>query len=155
MALTNDPYVVADAVYNLFVANQVALGLADVVFGDDAMPARTPTLVIEPGRVSVSRAGAMNKMHNDFTTFLLLYHSPIKAKAASIRELMQFTQAIRNVYEASIVTRLLGDPHAMPTQQLLNDGYVTTIEPGFTIRQNSLVRTARITLFGMSETMLN
>lgn len=152
MGMTDDPYVVANAIYDLFVANQQDLGLKGVFFGEIQMFPETPSLAVEAGRMSRDRAGALNRFENDFTTYLLVYHSPIADTSISQRELLTFTQLIQDVYHASIVSRLLGDPAT--DDNLLYDGFVSTVEPGFSIRQNSLVRTARLTLHGKSKTQM-
>ncbi len=150
--LTDSMSDVCLALESMFEVAKTDLGLKDVFFGQTDLFPETPALSIEPNLQETTRSGAPQKMHHEFSVYLMVYHSPLRAKEVSARELLAYSETIRDFVHSGSTTRLLGDYSA--SQNLLLDGYISRMEPGFTVRQNSMVRTARLTFFGISETLM-
>jgi hypothetical protein len=155
VAFTDDYSKVALYIENLVKKYQTALGLQDVFYGDMDLIPRTPAACIETGPLVRQLTGAMARVDNSFTIYIMVYHGKVQDVQLNKLQCDQFAVAIQNKLHTDL---RLDDPSVDATvtrgNGLVYYGMVTGIEPGYTIRSKSLMRTSRITWEGNSKTNL-
>ena len=140
--LTDDIVTVAKYWQSAF-EQDTTLDLQDVFYGDQNRIPRTPALCVETGDKRRELNGAPRRTRVDMTIFFLVYHSTI-ADAQTNRE---NTDRMAFAVEDFI--------HQDPDLGgLIVHGMVTSIEPGFVSRGNTMYRASRITYEATSQIQL-
>lgn len=143
MPLTNNLKPVAEFLETLLETNKVALGLADVWYGDQNRIPRTPAACIDPGEKRRTLNGAPRRTQVDMIVYILVYHNPV----TSVETIAKTTDGLTESIEEKI--------HLDATMGgLLIDSMVSTVEYGYQTRNNTLYRVSRLTVEGRSQVQL-
>lgn len=147
MPLHDSYYQFAKDTQVLVEANQVALGLTDVFFGDQTKIPRTPAVCIEPGGKTRELNGIPRRTYVTLTVYLILYHYRIDG-IESIREDNDFlTEQLEAVLHVDAQMKAGGEATVI-------DSMVRDIESGFQQKANSLFRASRLTFEAHSQMQL-
>lgn len=141
--LTDKLSPVVEAIYDLSLTNREVLGLEDVWFGDQELIPRFPALAIEPGVLTKSLyGGGLNgKTENKFTVYGILYLQRVSDVQETKKEVTKQAEDIMDLWTSDST---LGG--------LLTFSFVSAIEPGYSMRKQSLLRAARIVWEGTNVT---
>lgn len=115
----------------------------DIFFGDQDRIPRTPAVCIEPGEKNRELQGAPNMTLNTFDVFVLIYHNKMQEIQLTRRECDQLA------YEVEL--RLHQN---LQLGGIISHGFCVSNESGYTYKQNTLYRTARLTYRATSKTSL-
>lgn len=155
MAPTANFYKVAKYLQALVTANKVALGLQDIWYGDMDLIPHTPSLCVETGPTSRQLVGAPARVDNNFTVYLMIYHGKIQDVQLNRSDCDQMAVAVQNLLHTDLrLDNPTYDGSVATGNGLVVFGMVTGIEPGYTVRSKSLMRTSRVTWEGTSKTNL-
>jgi hypothetical protein len=140
---TDSLEVFTGAVFDLVVANKVALGVVDVFYSDQWRVPRTPSICVQASRKNREVVGAPRRIRNTFETFILIYHSKVTEIQESARD----------------VDVMADDLEALVHADLTFGGLVTTSmvvlnESGYRPKPDTLFRGVRLTVQGQSTTYL-
>jgi hypothetical protein len=143
MALTDRLDILGGYVYNLLLDNKVALGLADVWYGDQNITPTTPCAVVETGPKRRAYNGAPRRYGIAIDIYIILYLEKIQDQQLNRKQ----SETLAEDVEA-----LLHQDWTMGG--LVIESYVATSEPAYATRGRSLVSATRLTLTATSEKML-
>ena len=145
MAIADRLSTVADYINTLLNTNKVTLGLQDVFYGDQEKIPRTPAVAVETGVYTreLSGIGGKGRTDNKFTVYILVYNNRIRDEQLNRKDVLTLSEAIMDVLHSDVT---MGGN--------VIHGHVTAIEPGYAIRQNVLMRMARITWEGLTKTII-
>jgi hypothetical protein len=145
LPLTDKPSVVVQAHVNLLITNKIALGLADVFYGDQALIPRTPSVCVEAGPFDqeANRVGGRLATENTFRDYLLVYVGKVQDVQANYKKSLELAEAIRDLLNLDLQ---LGG--------LVVHGYVRSIEPGYVRKRDALLKVERILWQGMSQSRI-
>lgn len=148
MPQTDRIEVVTQAIVDLLKANNASLQNVldgDIYYGDQQKYPRTPAIGVESGSLirELDGRGGKGVTLNTFQVFCLCYISKVQSVQVSRKEADDFAGDVADVLHSDIT---LGG--------LVIHGYVTRIEPGFSIRGGELMRAARVTWQGISKTII-
>jgi hypothetical protein len=143
MALTDNLMTFNQAVFNLIDTNQVALGLADVWFGDQDRNPTTPCVAVEPGPKNREFNGVPRRFEVTMDSYVLVYIERIQDTQQNVKDMLNVSEAVEGVLHAN--AQLGG---------LVVHSFVMTNEPGYATRGGTLVRASRITFRGVSQVQL-
>lgn len=145
MPLTDKPSVIVQAHVDLLNTNKVALGLADVYYGDQAILPRTPSVCVEAGPLDQesNRVGGRLATENVFRIYHLIYVGKVQDVQDNYKKSLELAEAIRDLLHVDLQ---LGG--------LVVFGYVRTIEPGYVRKRDALLKVERILWQGMSQSRI-
>jgi hypothetical protein len=143
MPLTDSLKVFSEFLETLLETNKGTLGLADVYYGDQSRIPRTPTACIDPGEKFQELNGAPRRVMITFTTYILLYHNPVKGVETLTKESDGIAEAIENRIHLDV-----------DMGGIVIDSLVRRIEYGYQTRGNTLYRVSRLTVEGRSQEQL-
>lgn len=124
-------------------SSNVVVDAADIYFGDqDKMP-RTPSICVDPGNRRRDLQGVSFRTDNNFTIYILVYHSKVQDNELTRKEAQQISEAVE--------TLLHLDPQL---GGLVIHSYCSLNESGYVYRQNTMYRTNRVTFEPYSKTRL-
>jgi len=123
-------------------------GAIDVWYSDQDRLPRTPAICIEPDEKQRTLEGAPNMTINEFTVFILVYHNAVRDVQVTREECDRLAYEIEKLIHQDLQLTN-GDP----TPRVIH-GYVRSNESGYTFKQGTLYRTARLTYYGKSKTSL-
>lgn len=115
----------------------------DIFFGDQEKVPRTPSLCLEPGTKTRDIVPPSASTMNSLSVVFILYHSPVKENQQARIELLTFAEALEAYLHQDL-----------QAGGLVTYGYVTSLEPGYVVRGNTLMHAARMTWEGQSKTRL-
>src|SRR5512139_916007 len=146
--LTGSIVVVADAMitqiqggtYSIVPAD---LAPMDIFYGDQERIPRTPAVCVEPGEKNRELQGAPNMTSNTFDIYVLIYHNKMQE--------IQLTRRECDVLAYEIEKRLHQN---LQLGGIIIHGYCVSNESGYTYKQNTLYRSARLTYRATSKTSL-
>lgn len=124
-------------------ANQVALGLIDIYYGDQARIPRTPAACVEPGGKDRTLNGAPRRTQVDVTIYILVYHAPLQSAETTREQDDLIAEAIETLIHADNYFKDLTNM-ADPDQVI--DSMVRRIESGYQMRANTMFRASRLTI---------
>lgn len=145
MTHTSKLTVVTQAAFDLVNANKIALGLADVWYGEQLRIPDTPAVAIESGNVhrELAGVGAQGRVLNTFTIYIIGYLSKLEDNQITRKEVDELMEAVEAKFTADVT---LGG--------VVIHGFVTDFEPGYTTRQGDSYRVCRLTWQGITKTNL-
>lgn len=143
MPLTSSTRVLAQAVYDLVVANKVSLGLADIWYGDEDKTPRTPCVVIESGEKTRSLNAAPRRVEVTFNIYVMIYHAKLGDTQVTREQVEQLAEDVEAVLHADAT---IGG--------LVIHSLVALNEPGYASRGGALMKASRLTLQAISNQML-
>ena len=146
MTYTDSIATISASLLTLCQANQGPLGFEDIYDGDQNLIPRTPSLCVIAGSKTRQLVGAPMKFHNNFTVYLMIYHAEVRDEQKNYRDSMTLSEALETI---------LNDRSNRSLSQQLIESWITAVEPGYTTKGNSLLRTTRMTWEGFNETFLN
>jgi len=144
MAQTDRVSVVCQAIYDLLIANSVALGIEDVWLGDQALLPHTPAACVVPGPLTRELTGMPNRTDNNMTAYVMIYHSILQNQEVTEMEAIQVSEAVMSLLHQDLS---LGGT--------VIHGYVRTIEPGYSNKARSWYRSSRVTWTGLTKTIMS
>lgn len=147
--LTDRSLVVAQRFHRIAFNNKATLGFASVWFGDQRMLPRTPTLCVEPGRVSRELYATQNRTANDIDTTFLIYHSPVQEKQEARAEAIRLAEYFVHYLEMNHL-RLFD----AAGNQLTIHGHGIEIDPGFAYKAGTLYHAIQVNWRSITKTWL-
>lgn len=141
--LTDSLVTVAKYIEAMLTAQQVALNVKDVFFGDQERIPRTPAICVEPGDKKREYNGAPRRTQVDFTVYVIVYHYRIKDTQSIREENDLLSEAIET--QIHMDCRLGG---------YVVNSLVTSVESGYQVKGNSLFRASRLTIGARSQVQL-
>lgn len=120
----------------------------DIYYGDQDLLPRTPSVCIEPNDKNRSLAGAPNMTDNEFEIYAMIYHNKVQSNATTRQEVDQLAYEIEAWIHKDLQLKL-----GTSTPALIH-GFVVSNESGYTFKNNTLYRTARLTYKGKNKTSL-
>jgi hypothetical protein len=143
MPLTDSLKVFSEYLETLLETHKGTLGIVDIYYGDQSRIPRTPSACVDPGEKFQQLNGAPRRVAITLTTYVLIYHNPVKGVEALSKESDAIAEAVEN--------RI----HLNPTfDGLVIDSLVSRIEYGYQTRGNTLYRVSRLTVEGRSQEQL-
>lgn len=143
MAVTNTDSVVEIAQAIMALLDDPALELEDVFYGDQTLLPRLPAACVEIGSKTRDIQGVNLMTLNTFTVYIMVYHG--RVADAQVTKL-QCDQKAEQIEAALHQDVRFGD--------LIINGFVQEIDPGYAMRNNSLYYTTRMTWQGLTKTHL-
>lgn len=146
MALTDRSSEVTTYISNLLKERMIELEIKDVWYGDQNNIPRFPAVAVEPGPFNrgLSGIGGKGRTDNTITVYLLVYNNNIKDVQKTRQDTDQLAEQLMDVLHEDVT---MGG--------LVIHGFVNTIEPGYTVRGNNLLRSSRVTWTGMTKTLIS
>jgi hypothetical protein len=119
-----------------------------VFFGDQDRIPSTPAVCVEPGEKNRTLNGAGQMTDNEFEIYILVYHNKVQGNETTRRECDILAYEIEKYLHTDLQLLVGGsDPR-------LIHGFVRSNESGYTFKQNTLYRSARLTYYGRNKTSL-
>jgi len=151
MAHTHKLSVVATRIQSLVEANQVALTIDDVWYGDQAMVPAGRTVCIEPITVDRRISGAPDMVENNFQVALLVYITKVQDVQLTRAECDSLAEALEDLLHLHLN---LDDNAHTPGSDIVIHGFVAENMSGYTYKEGRLIRSAKLTWLGKSKTSL-
>jgi hypothetical protein len=147
---TANTSVIAQVIVDKIVANKdnFVIPVTGVMYGDQDRIPTTPYVCIEPNDKSRVLAGAPNMTKNEFEIFILIYFNNVRDISINRKQADELAYDIEHFLHQDLQLR---SPDG--TANLIH-GFVRLNESGYTVKQNTLYRSARLTYFGMNKTSL-
>lgn len=143
MPNTDKHSLIDQAIVDKLNLNKVALGIADVWYGDQALIPRTPTVTVEGGPISKNLTNMGFSTTNDIFVYLMVYLGKVQDVQLNKKQADQLTEAIIDLMH---VDKQLGG--------LVVVGHCAAVDPGFTQRRDALLKVNRITWAAKSKTTI-
>lgn len=145
MSLTDKISLVNQAHFDLLDSRKIALGLADVFYGDQALIPRTPTVCVDAGSMDrdLNGVSAKGTTENTFRIYHLIYVGKVQDAQLNLKQSQQLAEAIMDVLHEDIT---MGG--------LVLHGYVRTIEPGYVRKRDGILKVERLSWQGMNKTRI-
>jgi len=152
MPLTYKLSLVVNGMVSFFETQKSVLGIKSVYYGDQTTFPDTPSLCVEPGAKSRELSGMTYRLDNNFRVFLLIYHTGIEGT----RVIQQVCDAITEDVEDAINRESAPVSYGGGTQfgGIITSGHVTSVEHGYRVLSDGLMRLNRLTWEGFSKTGL-
>ena len=122
---------------------------AFTAYGDQDRLPSTPAVCVEPGDKDRTLEGVPNMTLNEFTIFVMVYHNKVQDNQLTRRECDMLAYEIE-AYLHEDLQLTLGDPAA----PALIHGFVRSNESGYSFKNGTLYRSARLTFYGKNKTSL-
>jgi hypothetical protein len=122
--------------------------VARVYYGDQLRIPATPTVCIEPSNRVRNLEGVPNMTRNEFEIFILIYCNRVIDTSSNRRDADRLSYDIEHFLHQDL--QLLNGG----TVPNLIHGFVRNNESGYTVKDNTLYRSARLTYFGLNKTSL-
>lgn len=132
-----------DALLTKLRTNQGALGINCLFYGDQDRIPGTPCVCLEPDVKSSSLKGAPRRTQVNFVTYLLIYHSEVTSPQDNLRSANVLAEQIETLIHAD---RTLGG--------LVIHCMVAATDSGYVRKNNTLMRSSRLTVTAESQDML-
>lgn len=121
----------------------------DLFFGDQNKVPHSPTVCVEPGEKNRTIQGAPDMTLNEFEIYILVYANSVTELQDQRRVCDQLAYELEKWIHGDLQLLAGGsDPH-------LIHGFVRSNESGYTYRNNTLYRSARLTYYGKNKTSLS
>jgi isopentenyl phosphate kinase len=135
---TRNPSEVTDHLFNTLKQAHSQLGFADLLYGDVSRVLGTPSICVESGPTNIETAAS--RLKHTFTTYVIVYHGKYQDKHDNRKELDLYAEKVRDVLQTD--TTFGG---------LVNFAWVSTMEPGWGVREKSLWNMHRLTVTSLSQ----
>jgi len=146
MPHTDKSTVVAQYIFNLITTNKVALGLDNVLYGDQNEITPGKVAVVATGRkdrtlarVAFPGAGTLNRM----IILVTIYNNTVGGEATKSLETDQLAEAVEHLLHQN--TTMGGN---------IIHGFVETFDPGYNFRRGSMFRATQLVFVGQTKTNL-
>jgi hypothetical protein len=120
----------------------------DVYYGDQDRIPRTPSVCLEPGDKNRELEGSPNMTKNQFQIYILIYHNKAQDIQLTRKECDQLAYDIEQYIHQDLQLKNGG------TTPNVIHGFIRANESGYTFKQGTLYRTARLTYYGLNKTSL-
>jgi len=147
MSFTDQLAVVSAEWVSRLEAEKGALGIRAVLDGDRQLIGETPTVAViqDLKQREIYSTGMMTKV--DFKIVLMIYHQRVQEVGKQEREAVELAESIEAWMHLQNNRRLIT---ADEPDGLIIYGQVTRMEPGYANRDDSILRTVRLTWEGQS-----
>ena len=146
------PSEVAQRIYNLILANQVALLTADgqLFYGDQDRIGAIPTVCVESGPTDRALAGVPQRTENVLRCFIIVYWGKVQDNQVDKLQGELCAENIVRFLDDNLQLEMDGDGG------VVIHGYVTDIDPGYILRneRKTMMHAIRLTWTGKTKTML-
>lgn len=143
---TDSLLVISQYVHQKLYDAREALGLEEVLYGDQELVGKVPTVCIWGDDKERVLEGAMLRSVNQFTCIVMIYHGPYQDSQETEKECLLFAENI----EAFLHTDRICDQG--PQGSLVYHSICQRVEPGQIVRSGTLMRATRITWQAFSKT---
>lgn len=120
----------------------------DVFYGDQDRIPHTPSVCVEPNAMQRNLEGAPNMTMNEFEVFILVYHNAVQELQKARKEVDQVAYDISKLIHQDLQLKNGG-----ATPNVIH-GFIRAQESGYTFKQNTLFRSARLTYYCKNKTSL-
>lgn len=153
MAHTHKLSVVTQRIFDLIDVNKgpTALNIDAVWYGDQEQVPQGRTVCVEPVTVSRDMRGVPDMVVNNFTVAVLVYLTKIQDVQLTRKECDALAEALEDLLHTHLQ---LTDNANTPGSDILVHGFVTEVLSGYTYKNGTLIRSARMTWQGISKTSL-
>ena len=141
--MSDDLYVMAKYIQSLIETNKAGLNISDVYYGDQEKIPRVPTACVDTGSKRRELSGAPRRTTVDMETYVLVYTGAVASQTANREQDDQIAEAVEDLIHQDAT---MGG--------LVIDSLVSGIEFGYALRNNSLFRTARLTVTARDQVQL-
>ena len=132
-------------------ANQLALGLKFIRYGDDELIPDVPALIIEPGRKSRNWFGTTAQTANEFEVVMFVYHTGFEENSEVQKECDRITEGWEDTLNTNAAPAAYG---GTKLNGRIIQGIVTTIEYGYSRKGDTKMRANRLVFSCSSRTRL-
>lgn len=122
--------------------NKVSLGIGKVFYGDQNLIPSTPIACVEPSQ-KIQEYKPTNMYRQTLTAYILLYESTVQSPQANRKSADDLAEAVEALVHAD---RTLGGK--------VITAIVSSIESGYSTKQNTLVRASRLLVTATSQTLM-
>lgn len=131
------------------IDNGNSLGINDLIYGDQDRIAQDRTVCIESGDTTSPLAGVPSMVQRQHECFILCYYARYDNEELRKYDAEQFANGIEDYLNQNLTLALPdgSDP-------IVTHGWVVSNSPGYTYKQNSLIKASRLTWNGISKTRL-
>lgn len=143
MTLVTGLYEIGLLIKNKLSANQNALGIQQVFYGDQDRVNTTPIACVETDTKTGDLTGAQRQVTYEVKVFVLLYVAKVGSSQENRAEVDALATQVETVLNAD--ANLGG---------AIIHGYVTSIEAGYATKTDSVVRAIRITYTATTQARL-
>jgi hypothetical protein len=142
MTQTDSLYVVAKRIQTIL--EEPDLPFKKVFYGDQAIVEETPAVAVLPIRRTSDQNSTGFRMEYNFFVDLLIFHSSLQDSDVTQEEADQLGEEVWIKLDQNRRLSYNGD-------EIVVDGYVRTIEPGFALRARRLMRSSRLSWQGITK----
>lgn len=127
----------------------LTLDATHIMYGDQDMIPKTPFICVEPSEKRRELQGNPNMAENLFEVYIMVYHNKIQGNQTTRRECDQLAYDLEQVLHQDLQLTA-----GTPADPMMIYGCVLRNESGYTFKQSTLYRTARVTWSGRNKTSL-
>jgi len=131
------------AVEEILTDNKATLGLEDIFYGDQALVPRTPAVAIEPGTKDVGEPNPFRRVDATITVYIIVYHATFGSPQDNRRDADTLAEAIEDLLN-----------NASQMDGLVIHSYVSRVESGYASKNNTIMRSSRLTFTGLTKYQL-
>jgi hypothetical protein len=143
MTESSSLYALTDYVFNLLVANKVAMGVQKVFYGDQNLIPASPILCVEADTKNIQPKGMTRTVSNEFRVYVLAYTAFIQSPDANRRAADQLAELVEAILNAD-----------SQCGGLVNTSMVAEIASGYAYKTGTIHKTSRILFTASSVTRL-
>jgi len=141
--MSDSLYTVAKYLENLITTAKAGLNVSDVYYGDQEKIPRVPTVCVDTGSKRRELNGAPRRVMVDMELYVLVYTGAVASLSANREQDDLIAEAVETLIHLDAT---MGG--------LVIDSLVSDIEYGYALRNNSLFRTARLTVTARDQVQL-
>ena len=143
MPLATQMTVVVDALQAKLEAVREEYGVSQTSYGDQVKLPGGNIVCFEPDTKAVELKGAQFKTELTFTVYIIVYTASIQSPEMNRKESDELAEKLEVLFNSDVQ---LGG--------LLIHGYVSEVASGYSTKDNSIVRSNRLTYTGISQSRL-
>lgn len=143
--ITNEPTNVVDYQYNLVKENLQALELHDVWYGEHRLVPRTPAVTVYPGPMRSKLVGIPFRTEQNIIIYHTVFNSMVTGNASESPE-RECNRIAQNLADLLHRNSKMGG--------WVIQGFVTQMNPGFTVNNGRLMVACRLTWEGLTRVNL-
>jgi len=141
--MSDSLYTVAKYLENLITTAKAGLNVSDVYYGDQEKIPRVPTVCVDTGSKRRELNGAPRRLMVDMELYVIVYTGAVASLSANREQDDLIAEAVETLIHLDAT---MGG--------LVIDSLVSDIEYGYALRNNSLFRTARLTVTARDQVQL-
>jgi len=146
---TSDPTVITQLILDKIEAAKATfrIPVIDTYYGDQDRILHTPSICVETGEKQRALHGTV-MTENEFLVYILVYHNKVQGNELTRKECDMIGYDVEMLLHQDLQLKNGG------TVANVIHGYVQSHESGYTFKQNTMYRSARLTWHGLNKTSL-